>query len=112
MLSITKRSTAQQKEGQRVLLYHPAIVVGTTSKIASPWKGPYLTEKYLKDVTFRIEDENSSKQQIVHYDRLEPFFEPPPTSNIPTRNKPRKFQLSQDRAGTHKHIDGTLNHND
>ena len=27
-------------EGQKVLLYHPAIAVGTTSKFASPWKGP------------------------------------------------------------------------
>ena len=33
------------KEGQKVLLYHPAIAVGTTSKFASPWKGPYIIEK-------------------------------------------------------------------
>ena len=112
MLSITKRSTAQQKERQKVLLYHPATVVGTTSKFAIPWKRPHLIENCLNDVTFRIEDENSSEQQIVHYDRLKPFFEPPPTSNKPTRNKPRKFELTQDRADTHKHIDGKLNHND
>ena len=100
------------KEGQKVLLYHPAIVVGTTSKFASPWKGPYVIEKCLNDVTFRIKEENSAKQQIVHYDRLKPFFEPPPTSNLPTRNKPRNFQPTQDRVDTHKHINGTLNHHD
>ena len=50
------------------------------------------------------------KQQIVHYGRLKPFFEPPPTSNVPTRNKRRDYQSTQDRADTHKHIDGTLNH--
>ena len=76
------------KEGQKVLLYHPAIAVGTTSKFASPWKSPYNIEKCLNDVTFRIKEENTTKQQIVHYDRLKPFFEPPPTSNVPTRNKP------------------------
>ena len=100
------------KEGQKILLYHPAIAVGTTSKFASHWKGPYVIEKSLNDVTIRIKEENSSKQQIVHYDRLKPFFEPPPTSNIPTRNKPRNFQPIQDRADTHKHIIGTLNHDD
>ena len=100
------------KEGQKVLLYYPAIAVGTTSKFASPWKGPYVIEKCLKDVTFRIKDENSSKQQIVHYDRLKPFFEPPPTSNVPTRNKPRSFRSTQNIADARKHIDGTLNHDD
>ena len=100
------------KEGQKVLLYHPAFAVGTTSKFASPWKGPYVNEKCLNDVTFRIKEENSSKQQILHYDRLKPIFEPPPTSNVPTKNTPRSFQPTQDRADTYKHIDGTLNHDD
>ena len=100
------------KGGQKNLLYHPAIAVGTTSKFASPWKGPYNIEKCLNDVTFRIKEENSSKQRIVHYDRLKPFFEPPPTFNVPTRNKPRTIQPTQERADTYKHIDGTLNHDD
>ena len=71
-----------------------------------------MIEKCLNDVTFRIKEENSSKQQIEHYDRLKPFFEPPPTSNVATRNKPRNFQSFQDRADSYKHIDGTLNHDD
>ena len=66
----------------------------------------------MNDVTFRFIEEKPSKQQIVHYDRLKPFFEPPPTSNVPTRNKPRVFQPTRDRTDTHKHIDGTLNHDD
>ena len=100
------------KEGQKVLLYHPAIVVGTAFKFASHWKGPYVIKKCLNDVTFRIKEENSSKQQIVPYDRLKPFFEPPATSNEPKRNKSRKFQPTQDRTDTHNHKDGTLNHDD
>ena len=113
MLSTIKRSTAQHtKKDKKILLYHPATVVGTTSKFASLWKGPYVIEKCLNDVTFRINEENSSKQQIVHYDKLKPFFEPPPTSSVPTRNKPRNFQPTQERADKHKHIDGTLNHDD
>ena len=102
------------KEGQKVLLYHPPIAVGITSKFASPWKGPYAIERCLNNVTFGIKEENSSKQQIVHYDRLKPFFEPPPTSNVPRRNKLRDFQPTQDRTDTHtlNHIDGTLNHDE
>ena len=100
------------EEGQNVLLYHPAIAVGSTSKFASAWKGPYVIEKCLKDVTFGIMEETSSKQQIVQYDTLKPFFEPRPTFNVPTRNKSRIFQSFQDRADTYKHIDGTLNHDD
>ena len=71
-----------------------------------------MIEKCLNDVTFRIKEENSSKQQIVPYDRLKPFFEPQPTSNVPTRKKPRNFQSFQDRTDTYKHIDVTLNHDD
>ena len=66
----------------------------------------------MNDVTFRIKEKNSSKQQIVHYDRLKPFFGAPPTSNVPSRNKSRNFQLNQDIADTHKHIDGKLIHDD
>ena len=60
----------------------------------------------------RIKKENSAKQQVVHYERLKPFFEPPPTSNIPTRNKPRIFQSTQNITDARKDIDGTLNHDD
>ena len=49
------------KEGQKVLLCHSAIAVGTTSKFGSPWNGPSVIEKCLNNVTFRIKDENSSK---------------------------------------------------
>ena len=49
---------------------------------------------------------------LSHYDRLKPFLEPPPTSNVPTRNKPRSFQSTQNITESRKHIDGTLNHDD
>ena len=49
------------KEGQKILLYHSAIAIGTTSKFARPWKEQYVIEKILNDVTLRIKEENSSK---------------------------------------------------
>ena len=39
-------------------------------------------------------------------------MEPPPTSNVPTRNTPRSFQSTQNITDAHKHLDGTLNHDD
>ena len=73
-----------------------------------------MIENCLNDVTIRNKEENSSKPQLIHYDRLKPFFEPSntPTSNVPTRNKPRNFQSTQDITDRHKHIDGTHNHDD
>ena len=113
MLSSMKRSMAQHtKKDKKLLLYHPAIAVGTTSKHIGLWKGQYINENSFNDVTFRVTGENNSKEQIVHYDKLKPFFEPPPTSNVPTRNKPRNFHSTQHIADTHKNIDGTVNHDD
>ena len=87
------------KKGQKVLLYHPAIAVGTDTKFASPWKRPYIFEKCLNEVTFRIEE------KICALDRLKRFCEPPPTSNVPTINKPRNLQSAQHVADTHKHME-------
>ena len=112
MLSIRKSHGPTNRGRQNVLLYHPVIAVGTTSKFASPRKGPYVIEKCLNDVTFRSKEEDSSKQQMVHYARLNLFFKPPPTSNVSSRNKQKNFQSTQDRADTHKYTDGTLNHDE
>ena len=79
---------ATYKEAEKVLLHHRATPLRTTSKNASLWKRPYRIENCLSDVIIKIKDENTSKQHIVHYSRLKPFFEPPLTSNVPKRNKP------------------------
>ena len=100
------------KEGQKDLLYHPALPDGTTLEFASSWKGPYIIEHCLSDVAFKINEENSSKQQIVHYDPLKPIFEPLQTSTVPAKNNPKTFQSTQDIAHRHQHIAGKLNHDD
>ena len=107
-----KNNGPTYKDGQEVLLYQTTIAIGTNSNLASPWKGPYIIQKALNNVTFKIRGENSLKQQNVHYDRLKPVFEPPPTSNVPTRNKPRIFQSTQHIADTYEHVDWTLSYHD
>ena len=79
--------------GQKVLLHSPVVQVGKSPKFFCPWKGPYVIIQDINDVTYRIEDPLTNKQLVVHYDHLEPFKEPPPTSNVPTRDTSAKTQL-------------------
>ena len=81
------------QEGQNVLLHSPVVPVGKSPEFFCPWKGPYVSIQDINDVTYRVEDPLTSKQLVVHYDRLKPFKEPPPTSNVPTRDTSAKTQL-------------------
>ena len=38
-------------------------------------------------MTYRIQELATQKELVVHYDRLKLFHKPPPTSNVPTRDK-------------------------
>ena len=53
-------------------------------------------------MTYRIQESATQKELVVHYDRLKLFHEPPPTSNVPARDKrnpknitPRKTQQQE-----------------
>ena len=96
------------QEGQKVLLHSPVVPVSKSPKFFCPWKGPYVILQDISDVTYRFEDPLTNKQLIVHYDRLKPFKEPPPTSNVPTRDTNAKAQSStpsQETSQEHSPID-------
>ena len=57
-------------EGDLVWLLVPAIPVGTTPKFSKLWKGPFKVVQGLSSVTYRIQDQDSGKQQVVHVNRL------------------------------------------
>ena len=73
-------------EGQKVPLHNPVVLPGKSPKTFSPWRGPYNILKRIDDITFKIQELKTMKGLVVHYDRLKLFREPPPTSNVPTRN--------------------------
>ena len=86
---------------QKVLLHNPVVPVGKSPKFFSPRKGPYVILQCLNEVTYRIQ-ESATQKELVHYDRLKSFHEPPPTSKLPTRDKrnpknilPRKAQQQE-----------------
>ena len=74
------------EQGQKVLLHTPVVPVGQTTKFHNPWRGPYVILDCFNEVTYKIRELSTSKELIVHYDRLKPFGEKPATSNVPTRN--------------------------
>ena len=80
------------QEGQKVLLHSPVVPVGKSPMFFCPWKDPYVIIQDINDVTYRIEDPLTNMQLVVHYDRLKPFKEPPPPSNVPTRDTSAKTQ--------------------
>ena len=57
-------------EEDLVWLLVPAIPVGTTPKFSKLWKGPFVIVKELSSVTYRIQDQDGGKQQVVHVNRL------------------------------------------
>ena len=80
----------------KVLLHSPVVPVGKTPKFFTPWKGPQV----INDVTYRIQDLHTKKELVVHYDRLKPFKDPPPTSNVPSRDK-QVCLITTSEKGTH-----------
>ncbi|XP_065182524.1 uncharacterized protein LOC135813352 [Sycon ciliatum] len=54
-----------------VWLLVPAVPVGTTPKLARPWKGPFRVVDKLSEVVYRIADTRPpGKRQVVHANRL------------------------------------------
>ena len=88
--------------------YTPNVAFRIEEETSSKEQFVHYDRRKPTNVTFRIKLKNSSKQKFVHYRRLKP----PSTSNLPTGDKPRNFQSTRDIADIPKHKDGTLNHDD
>ena len=57
-------------EGDQVWLHNPRRKKGLSPKLQSPWEGPYVVEKVISDVTFRIRQGPRRRALVVHADRL------------------------------------------
>jgi hypothetical protein len=58
------------KKGQPVWTYEPARKVGICNKLTSPWKGPFIIEKQIDDVTYRVKKSARQPSRMYHVDRL------------------------------------------
>lgn len=65
--------------GSRVWLYDPRRRVGQHPKLDSWWAGPFVVERVINDVVFkiRLEGEPDSRPRVVHSDRLSPVVSRP-----------------------------------
>jgi transposase InsO family protein len=63
--------------GDRVWLFVPAVKKGLTPKLAHRWHGPYRVEQRIGNVNYSLRNVSNRKlQQIVHVQRLKPYYEP------------------------------------
>lgn len=65
-----KASKRSFKVGQPVWLYEPGRKVGVCTKLTSPWKGPYIIEKKIDDVTYRVKRSIRQPSRVHHIDKL------------------------------------------
>ena len=58
------------KKGQSVWIYEPTRKIGVCSKFTSKWKGPFIVEKKIDDVTYRVKRSTRQPSSVYHVDRL------------------------------------------
>ncbi|CAG2215770.1 unnamed protein product [Mytilus edulis] len=62
------------QKGNVVWLYTPTRVKNISPKLQRKWDGPYFIVTVLSDVTYKIQKNPSSRSQVVHHDRLKPYY--------------------------------------
>ena len=58
------------KKRQSVLIYEPTRKIGVCSKFTSKWKGPFIVEKKIDDVTYRVKRSTRQPSSAYPVDRL------------------------------------------
>lgn len=58
------------KARQPVRIYEPSRKVGVCTKLTSQWKGPFVVEKKIDDVTYRVKKSIRQPSRVYHIDRL------------------------------------------
>jgi len=58
------------KAGQPVWIYEPSRKVGVCTKLTSQWKGPFVVEKKIDDVTYRVKKSIRQPSRVYHIDKL------------------------------------------
>ncbi|CAC5407930.1 unnamed protein product [Mytilus coruscus] len=58
------------KRGEAVWIYDPIRKKGVCSKLTPKWKGPFIIEKRIDDVTYRVKRSLRQLSTVYHVDRL------------------------------------------
>lgn len=69
-------------EGDLVWVHRARGYIGQTTKLRSPYEGPWRVMKKYDDLNYWLRDESGStkvpKEDLVHISRLKPYYERPP----------------------------------
>jgi hypothetical protein len=66
----TRLSYEKMDRGDQVYVFFPVKRVGTSSKLTSYWKGPFLVKEKISNVLYKIDCGRAGSFQIIHVDRL------------------------------------------
>ena len=66
----TKLSFEKLVRDDKVYVYFPVKKVGTSSKLTSFWKGPFLVKEKISDVLYKVDCGRHGSFQVIHVDRL------------------------------------------
>eukprot|EP00117_Sycon_ciliatum_P009189 scpid21588/ scgid11586/ Retrovirus-related Pol polyprotein from transposon 412; Protease; Reverse transcriptase; Endonuclease len=82
----TSRPPPKFEVDQQVLLFSPVVPPDHAAKLHHYWTGPYTVQRLIDDVTVRVRRNSDRVCQVVHIDRLKPFFQihQPPPATPPT----------------------------
>ena len=111
--SLNKAATCQKRrydlkarknsftKGQAVWIYDPSRKIGRCPKLTSKWKGPYIIEKRIDDVTYRVKRTWRQPSSVYHVDRLASYR----GKNVPTWAAKYRKTLIAEKASSE--VDGS-----
>ena len=93
-----KRGAKEKKfqVGMEVMLHWPAIKVGQNKKFTSQWMPGWKIKEVVSDKNVIITHEDGKRQQLVHVDRLKPYFLPKFMQDNETKTKDNPKQKEKE----------------
>lgn len=64
----------QYRVGDPVWVFNPTKTKGRSPKLQCQWMGPYYIAEVYTDLIYKIKRSSESKENIIHHDRLKPYF--------------------------------------
>ncbi|KAJ8974783.1 hypothetical protein NQ317_017433 [Molorchus minor] len=81
--------------GDLVYLRDMAAKIGILKKLAKYWKGPYQVKKKIGPVTYKIQKVGTKEEQVVHVNRLKPYY----GNKYSENNKEQESDESEEESG-------------
>ena len=91
----------RKAHGSQKMTELAAVPRGKHKKFHRVWQGPFVIKKKISDVLYQIQQEKSSRKQIVHFDRLKPCW----TRQSEDNQEPMRQSEDNQEPIVHHHTD-------